>query len=221
MIAFYVAKLATHMPCHMADPDPSIEAYEAGLDIVSYLRNTPSLGITYDASKPPLVIFTDSSYSQSPMPFGGHAILMYGGVVSYHARKLKIVPQSAHEAELAVYATTCKDFAYVRNVWGSEGLQMPTTLPAKVHCDNDAAVSTVMKPGATQRTKHYEAWVMYGREQWLNKVSKPEWIATTYNVADIFTKPLDKTTFLKFRAGLLNLPSELIVDRLAEILTHG
>ena len=80
---------------------------------------------------------------------------------------------------------------------------MPTTLPAKVHCDNDAAVSTVMKPGATQRTKHYEAWVMYGREQWLNKVSKPEWIATTYNVADIFTKPLDKkdmerpTTFLK------------------------
>ena len=62
---------------------------------------------------------------------------------------------------------------------------------------------------------------MYGREQWLDKVSKPEWIATTYNVADIFTKPLDKTTFLKFRAGLLNIPSELIVDRLAEILTHG
>ena len=96
----------------------------------------------------------ETNHDRGSSPWGdvASALLMYGGVVSYHARKLKIVPQSAHEAELAVYATTCKDFAYVRNVWGSEGLQMPTTLPAKVHCDNDAAVSTVMKPGATQRT---------------------------------------------------------------------
>ena len=42
-------------------------------------------------------------------------------------------------------------------------------------------------------------------------------------VADIFTKPLDKTSFLKFRAGLLNIDSPLITDRLAEILAelHG
>ena len=98
---------------------------------------------------------------------------------------------------------------------------MPIKLPATIYCDNDAAVSTVMKPGTTQRTKHYESWVMYGREQWLDKKSQPEWISTVYNVADIFTKPLDKTSFLKFRAGLLNIDSPLITDRLAEILVFG
>ena len=46
---------------------------------------------------------------------------------------------------------------------------------------------------------------MYGREQYLNKISTPMWISTTDQVSDIFTKALDKTTFLRFRALLLNL----------------
>ena len=61
-IAFYVAKLATHMA------DPSIEAYEAGLDIVSYLRNTPSLGITYDASKLLMAPILTNFDSFEPLP---------------------------------------------------------------------------------------------------------------------------------------------------------
>ena len=44
-----------------------------------------------------------------------------------------------------------------------------------------------------------------GREQFLTKFSLPKWISTIHQVADIFTKALDKTTFLKFRAAILNL----------------
>jgi len=41
------------------------------------------------------------------------------------------------------------------------------------------------------------------REQCANGVSKPVWLAGTDLAADVFTKALDKTTFLRHRAVLL------------------
>ena len=41
---------------------------------------------------------------------------------------------------------------------------------------------------------------------------------TTYQVADVFTKALDKTTFLKFRAALLNLSYDNMPEKLRAIL---
>ena len=67
-----------------------------------------------------------------------------------------------------------------------------------------AAVSSIKNAGSTQRNRHYERWLQYGREQYINLISKPLWISTEVMIADIFTKPLDKTAFLKFRAILLN-----------------
>ena len=46
---------------------------------------------------------------------------------------------------------------------------------------------------------------MYGRWQYLHNISKPVLVPTKSQVADIFTKPLDKTSFLKFRDILLNV----------------
>ena len=49
-------------------------------------------------------------------------------------------------------------------------------------------------------------------------MSAPVWIESTHQIAAVFTKALDKTTFLKFRAALMNIPSPLITDKLAAIL---
>ena len=152
------------------------------------------------------------------MPYVGCAIFFCGAVVSFQARKLKISPQSSAEAETAVYAICAKDLRFVLNVLGSDGMQLQTQLPVVVYCDNSAAVSTIRNAGATSRTRHYERWVTYAREQYLDLVSKPVWIETFNQVADIFTKALDKTTFLKFRGALLNMPSDLLSDSLSSIL---
>ena len=92
------------------------------------------------------------------------------------------------------------------NILGSDGLQLSSTytLFIVVYSDSDGAVKTITNPGTTSRTRHFERWVHYGREQFLNLVSVPRWVSTSYQVADIFTKPLDLTTFIKFRNTLLN-----------------
>ena len=60
------------------------------------------------------------------------------------------------------------------------------------------------------------SWRDQAREQYLNRISEPKWIGTLEQVADIFTKALDKTSFLKFRALLLNIESELVTTSMRE-----
>ena len=127
-----------------------------------------------------------------------------GAPISFQAKKLKIVPQSTQEAELAVYAAAARDLKFALQLLGSDGLQKnDLNLPVTIYCDNSAAVDMIKKPGATARTRHYERWLLYTREQYLDNVSRPEWIETDEMVGDIFTKPLDKTKFLKFRKAML------------------
>ena len=154
--------------------------------------------------------YTDSSWGQTPFPFGGHVILFCGAAIAFQSKKLKIAPQSSAEAETAVYASTVKDLRFVLNVL--KDLQQRVSLPVSILCDNQAAVSNVTNVGATQRTRHYENWVTFGREQYLSRVSVPQWVPTAEQVADIFTKALDKTTFLKFRAMLHNIHHDAVTD---------
>ena len=85
-------------------------------------------------------------------------------------------------------------------------------LPERVRKVVTAFVNDATRFGTT----HYENWITFGREQYLNRVSEPKWIGTLEQVADIFTKALDKTSFLKFRAMLLNIESELVTTSMRE-----
>ena len=46
---------------------------------------------------------------------------------------------------------------------------------------------------------------MYARKQYLNKISHPKYISGQNQIADILTKALDKTNFIRFRDALLGL----------------
>ena len=46
---------------------------------------------------------------------------------------------------------------------------------------------------------------MYAREQYLNEISHPKWVCSQNQIADILTKALNKTDFLRFRDALLGL----------------
>jgi hypothetical protein len=198
--------------------DPSSSAFEAGLHILAYLNSTRKMGLIFDGTKPHVSVFSDSSWGQVPFPFGGHVVFYCGAAVSYVARKLKVAPQSSAEAETAVYSTSAKDLRFVLNVLGADGLQMKLTPPVIIYCDNSAAVSGVKQVGATGRTRHYDIWLTYGREQYLSRLSSPEWVNTTEQVADIFTKALDKTTFLKLRAALLNMHHDAVTEHMREMI---
>ena len=90
---------------------------------------------------------------------------------------------------------------YIRNILAALGLTVLT--PIEVVTDNDATRLSVRHPGATQRTRHYEAWMQYCRELQLRRVIDMIWKPTDEMIADIMTKALDKTKFLKFRSQMV------------------
>ena len=131
----------------------------------------------------------------------GYVVLANNTPVAWAAKKLKIVPQSSMEAETAAMCAGTKVLVFIKSLFALLG--MIADLPMNVYTDNDAARLTVINPGTTARTKHYETWMQYCRELFLKLLIKVEWVPTTEMLADIFTKPLDKTTFLKFRPYLV------------------
>jgi hypothetical protein len=53
------------------------------------------------------------------------------------------------------------------------------------------------------RTKHYERWIWYCREQRIAGLITIVLISTTIMIADLMTKATDKTTFLSLRKKLV------------------
>ena len=58
----------------------------------------------------------------------------------------------------------------------------------------------------TQRTRFFEIWMAALRKHQLDRTIDIQWCSTSDMIADIMTKPLDKTTFLKHKAWLVYDP---------------
>jgi len=199
-IDFYVSWLCQFMSA------PKLEHYQAGLSILSYLHCSRGLGIKYSADRPALKVYTDSSWGHMPRDFFGYAIILGGAAITACANRVKLMTKSTHESELYAYAMACKGLRFMQQLLEFEFNGYELKLLSPVHTDSAGAIPYIKQSGATARTRHYEKIILYGREQCLNLISKPVWVAGTDQMADIFTNALDKTSFLRCRGKLLSIP---------------
>jgi hypothetical protein len=196
-VHFYVSRLCQFMQ------KPLLEHYNAGLAILSYLHHTKHLDLRYSALHGDnLEVYTDASWGRHPRDFCGHAILFGGAAISFGAKRIRVVTQSSQEAEIYGYTYAAKDLRFVQQLL--QFLGHAIMLPTSIFIDSTATVPWIRNPGTTARTRHYDKFLMYGREQFLNKISAPVWITSKDQCADIFMKCEEKSLFLKFRAKLLN-----------------
>ena len=78
-------------------------------------------------------------------------------------------------------------------------LDVKLSAPSACITDNKAAVDVIKYPGATKRTVHFDRWLHFARELSLRNRITVVHAGTDLMMADIFTKPVDKTKFLKCR----------------------
>ena len=124
------------------------------------------------------------------------------GAVDWMAKQLKIVPDSSCEAETAVASRAVKAGAIVRELAIRNGRLIVG--PTPTFGDNAAMHALVQHEGATQRTRYYERATMLIKRAILLLVFHPYLIKTSDMTADIFTKALEKGTFVKFRNIIMN-----------------
>ena len=197
-VAYHVCFLCQFMA------DPTIECYEAAIGVLSYLYSTRKLGIVYKREEGPVKLscYADASYGRSPHPVYGFVVYANGVPIAWASKKMKIVPLSTCEAEVYAQNAATKTLMWIRMLL-REFLASAPELPMICYTDNEATKETIEKPGVTARTKHFETWMQYCRERVLALEIIMQWIPTGDMLADIFTKCLDKTTFLKLRDVLL------------------
>ena len=117
----------SHLCSLMHDPSPA--AYQAAVELLLYVGNTKDYRITFNRKttvpasyKAPsqdylkkncgIVCYSDSSWhkpDETGHSMFGYTIFMFGGPISFIARRLKVVATSTAEAEYAAAAATCKE----------------------------------------------------------------------------------------------------------------
>ena len=113
---------------------------------------------------------------------------------------------SSAETEYMAAAGCCANVLWMKSQLSDYGIQY-TMVP--IFCDNTSAIAISNNPVLHQRTKHIDIRYHFIRDHISNGEIELHFIPTEYQLADIFTKPLDEPTFtrLKVELGTLDIES--------------
>jgi hypothetical protein len=83
---------------------------------------------------------------------------------------------------------------------------LPFAEPLTVRIDNTGAIAISRKSAGHSRTKHIDVRYHFIREHVDSGLFDPQWVSTSLNVADIFTKSLPRPAHTKFVSMLSLVP---------------
>ena len=229
------AAMETSVICSCVS-DPRQVHLDAAYVVAGYLWSTKSLGITYGGklaipyglSEMPhgfeesngLYTAHDSSWGKRAHPLGGYIVMYQNGAVDWSAKLVKIVPDSSCEAETAVGSLAAKGTCFIRGLLAFH--RKPTKAPTPMLGDNEAMHSLVTQEGASVRTRYYERATMLIKRAVMMLILAPLLVNTRFMIADMLTKALEKSSFIRFRNVAMNVHCSMreILDAAVQTV-HG
>ncbi|RVW33420.1 Retrovirus-related Pol polyprotein from transposon RE1 [Vitis vinifera] len=156
---------------------------EAALRVLRYLKNGPG---------------------QDPL-----RVIVFSRIFSYFLadKRQKTVSLSSAEAEYRAMAGTCCELSWLRSLL--KDLRILHPKPALLYCDNTTALHIAVNPVFHERTRHIEMDCHFIRDKIQDGSVVTKHIASTDQLADVFTKPLGKKTFstMIHKLGVLDIHS--------------
>ncbi|KAK9044453.1 hypothetical protein V6N11_058353 [Hibiscus sabdariffa] len=176
--------------------------------IFRYLQDTPSLGLWYPRDS------TFDLHAYSDVDYGGCKIdrkstsdtcqFLGSMLISWFSKKQNSVALSTTEAEYISAGSCCAQVLWKKQQLLDYVIDVGT-IPIK--CDNTGAICFTKNPIQHSRTKHIEIRHNFIRDHVSKDDIVLEFVDTLHQLADIFTKPLDKERFWTLRRdlGLMDL----------------
>ncbi|GKE70100.1 hypothetical protein Tco_1528172 [Tanacetum coccineum] len=134
----------------------------------------------------------------------GACQILCGKLVCWSAKKQQSMAMSSAEAEYVAATGCCASILWMKSQLSDYEIHYKMV---PIFCDNTSAIAISNNPVLHSRTKHIDIKYHFIRDHILKEDIKLHFIPTEYQLADIFTKPLDEPTFtrLKVELGMLNI----------------
>jgi hypothetical protein len=123
----------------------------------------------------------------------GGAFFLGDSLLAWISKKKGSISLSTIEAEYIVFATCCTQILCMIQTLAD--LKVNHTNLITIHYDNTSAISVSKNPIIHSTTKNIPIKYHFLREKVTNRVVQLNYIPSTEQIADIFTKPLAATPF--------------------------
>ncbi|KAL1213291.1 Retrovirus-related Pol polyprotein from transposon RE2 [Cardamine amara subsp. amara] len=107
---------------------------------------------------------------------------------------------SSAEAEYQAMAYLTKELKWLKQLLLTLGVKHDQ--PMRMCCDSKSVIYIATNPVFHERTKHIELDCHFVRDEIVRGNITPRHVATTAQLADIFTKPIGRVGFTYFRCKL-------------------
>ncbi|RVW87252.1 Retrovirus-related Pol polyprotein from transposon RE1 [Vitis vinifera] len=146
---------------------PTIKHWAALEQILCYLKKAPGLGILYSSQGHTRIeCFSDADWAGSKFDrrsTTGYCVFFGGNLVAWKSKKQSVVSRSSAESEYRAMAQATCEIIWIHQLLCEVG--MKCTMPAKLWCDNQAALHIAANPVYHERTKHIEVDCHFIREK--------------------------------------------------------
>ncbi|KAA0059938.1 flocculation protein FLO11-like [Cucumis melo var. makuwa] len=141
----------------------------------------------------------------------GGCFFLGNNIATWFSKKQNNVSLSTAEAEYIVVGSSCSQLLWMKQMLDEYGIT-PTSMI--LYCDNLSAISIFKNPVQHSQTKHIDIRHHFIRELVEANIIRLEHVQSAFQLADIFTKPLDVATFEGLRAsvGVCQRPTKYSSD---------
>ena len=194
-IAFTVGRLSSVLDCYRP------EHWEAAIRVVRYLKGTRLLSLKLGGNNIMRPIgYCDSDWNNCPdtsRSIGGYCFSLGSGMVSWVSHKQQHAADSTCYAEYIALHEASNEVIFLRQLL--EGLNIPIPDATPLYCDNDSARLLTEDQRWHKKVRHFRVKYHSTRDLIDSNELRVVPVRTHDNTSDIFTKPLPRPQFERFR----------------------
>ncbi|KAJ8736818.1 hypothetical protein PYW07_000089 [Mythimna separata] len=191
--------------CSRHQESPNLNDFANIKNLFRYLKSSISSGIQYlRGNSLVLTAYCDADFAGDPdtrKSTTGFVVLYSGGPIHWCSRKQSVTALSSTEAEYISAAECIKDLLYVQSLIKEITGHLPKT---QLFVDNQSAIVLIKNGILNRRSKHIDVKYHFIKEKIDQNLIEIFYCPTNSNIADILTKGLDKTKFLRLRKHIVS-----------------
>ncbi|SOV04648.1 uncharacterized protein UDID_17159 [Ustilago sp. UG-2017a] len=195
---------------------PSREHYNAAQKVLQYLDHTRDIHLQYGSDKQQdfLMAHSDTNWASNATAqrksSSGSAVFVCGNLVAWKSALQRCTALSAVEAEFVAATEAAREILFFKHLFKTVGIDVgiPT-----IFSDNTGTIQVSKDPAQHWKLKHIDTKYHFIRDNVQDGKVKIKYINTADNLADLFTKPVGKTTLQCMRQGLGLKSQHDAVDR--------